>query len=66
MRSIRKRRVILTLAGMVLVAAAAAGMFLFSGAQAATAAFVQGRANEISSGKTDSVCLQRRRTRRAT
>ena len=45
------------LAGMVLVAVAVAGMFLFSGAQAATAAFVQGRAKEITSGTTNSLAF---------
>jgi glucose/arabinose dehydrogenase/chitodextrinase len=46
-----------TLVGVVVIAAALAGMFALSGAQAATSIFVQGSAKEITSGTTNSLAF---------
>jgi glucose/arabinose dehydrogenase/chitodextrinase len=57
-----KLRAVPTLIGVVLVTAALAVMLALSGAQAATSAFVQGRAKEITSGTTNSVAFNNANT----
>src|SRR5215218_1891029 len=56
-RSMAKLRAVQTLVGVVVIAGALGGMLALARAQAATSAFVQGRANEISSGTTNSLAF---------